>query len=156
MALNFQIIFTCASPCFPNQNSFRLGFYGLGSDQFGSTIAKTEKKNRNTYLSTMSACPWFNVDLMHESNTRRCSSISRFAFENFAMSFASSASARAALCAFHLSRMVMITAQYFVNEERMASAGSLDFRGAHTASTTSYSAASPASVGRIFGRGDGS
>ena len=124
--------------------------------QLGQHGFNDRKESRQTYLSTMSACPWFNVDLMHESNTRRCSSISRFDLENFAMSFASSASARAALCAFHLSRMVMITAQYFVSEERMASAESLDFRGAHTASTTSYSAASPASVGRTFGKGDGS
>lgn len=52
--------------------------------------------------------------------------------------------------------MVLMTAQYFVNDVRIRSAVSIALRGAHTASTTSYSAASPASLGRNAGKGDGS
>ena len=52
--------------------------------------------------------------------------------------------------------MVLITAQYFVRDARIRSAVNAPFRGAQTASTTSYSAASPGSLGRIPGKGEGS
>ena len=49
-----------------------------------------------------------------------------------------------------------MTAQYLVRDVRICSAGSTALRGAQTASTTSYSAASPGSFGRTAGKGEGS